>query len=89
MTRKKRYIVALTKIARKDYESIKDKKLLRRINTILEDLETNPLKGKPLYGEYEGCRSIKTFSFRLIYLINKTDIIITVLKIQHRKDSYR
>jgi len=89
MRREKLYRIFLTKTARKDYVSIKNKKLLKRINTILEDLKANPLMGNPLHGEFRGCRSIKTFSFRLIYLTNRKDIIITVLRIQHRKESYR
>lgn len=89
MRRKKYYKIFLTRSAQKDYELIKDKKLLKRINTILEDLKEEPLMGKPLHGEFEGCKSIKTFSFRLVYEIDKTSLIITVLKIQHRRDSYR
>ena len=89
MKRKKIYSVLFTKTARKDYESIKDKKLLNRINTILEDLATDPFLGKPLHGEFSGARSIRTFSFRMIYRIDKKEIIITILRIQHRKESYR
>ena len=89
MKREKRYLIFLSKTAQKDYKSIKDKKLLRRINSILEDLENNPILGKPLYGEYEGFRSIRTFSFRLIYEIYKNNLTITILRIQHRKESYR
>ena len=89
MTRKKLYYVVFTKTAQKDYESIRDKKLLTRINTILDELKSNPLLGKPLHGEFIGCRSIRTFSFRLIYRIDKQKVIITVLRIQHRRESYR
>lgn len=89
MTREGHYKVFLSRSANKDYASIKDKKLLSRINTILENLENDPFLGKPLQGEFEGCRSIRTFSFRLIYEIYKTSLIITVLRIQHRKESYR
>jgi addiction module RelE/StbE family toxin len=89
MTRNKHYTVLLSRPAQKDYKSIKDKKLLRRINTILEDLAINPFLGKPLHGEFEGCRSIKTFSFRIVYEIDKDKIIITVLRIQNRKESYK
>jgi len=89
MTRKKLYHIIFTRTARKDYESIKNIKLLKRINTILDDLKTTPLFGKPLHGEFTGCRSIRTFSFRLIYKIEKHDVIVTILRIQHRKESYR
>lgn len=89
MTRIRLYHIIFTRTARKDYESIRDKKLLKRINTILEDLKTSPLLGKPLHGDFADCRSIKTFSFRLIYRIEKQDVIITILRIQHRRESYR
>ena len=89
MTRRKYYRVFLSRTAQKDYASIKDKKLLKRINIILETLAVNPFLGKPLRGEFIGLYSIKTFSFRIIYEVDKTSIVITVLRIQHRKDSYR
>lgn len=89
MTRKKLYRIFLTRTARKDYESIADVKLLKRINLILEDLKINPLLGKPLHGDFTECRSISTFSFRLIYRVEKHDVVITVLRIQHRRESYR
>jgi len=89
MKRKKTYHIVFTKTARKDYDSIKDKKLLKRINIILDDLVHNPLLGKPLHGEFEDCKSIRTFSFRLIYKVDRGNITIVVLRIQHRKESYR
>lgn len=89
MSRKKLYRVVFTRAALKDYEKIRDKKLLRRINIILDDLASDPMLGKPLYGEFTDCRSVKTFSFRLIYRIEKHCLVITVLRIQHRKESYR
>ena len=89
MSREKHYKILFSRTAQKDYKSIKDAKLLKRINTILDDLQTNPFMGKPLQGEFEGLRSVKTFSFRLIYEIDKNILTITVLKIQHRKESYR
>ena len=89
MTRRKLYRLVFTRTARKDYEAIRDAKLLKRINSILEDLKSNPLLGKPLHGEFAECRSIKTFSFRLIYRVEKHDVVITVLRIQHRRESYR
>lgn len=89
MKRERHYKVFLARSAQKDYAAIRDKKLLRRINTLLETLKQNPFLGKPLQGEFEDCRSIRTFSFRLIYEIDKTRLIITVLRIQHRKESYR
>jgi addiction module RelE/StbE family toxin len=87
--RQKLYRIVFTRTATKDYESIRDKKLLKRINIILEDLKSDPLLGKPLHGDFADCRSIKTFSFRLIYRIEKHDVVIAVLRIQHRRESYR
>lgn len=90
MTQKSRYGIYLSRTAHKDYLLIYDKKLLRRINAILDEgLRDNPFLGKPLHGEFKGLWSIKTFSFRIIYEVDKTSHIITVLKIQHRRDSYR
>ena len=89
MKKEKKYRILFTRTTRKDYESIKDEKLLKRINIILDDLLFNPLLGKPLHGEFTDCKSIRTFSFRLIYKVDKRNIIITVLRIQHRREVYR
>ena len=83
------YQVRFTKDARKQFEKLKDEKLKERIASILEYLGSYPLAGKMLHGEFKGCRTYKTFSFRIIYQIFHSELVIVVLKIQHRRDVYQ
>ena len=83
------YKILFTKTAQKDYENIKDSKLLRGINRILDSLKENPCQFKRLSGPFSGLRSVKTFSFRLLYEIEGTRHIVTVVSVENRKDVYR
>jgi addiction module RelE/StbE family toxin len=85
----RRYRVILTRQARQDYQKICNRKLLDRINELLVSLETDPHQGKPLHGYFRGLRAFKTFSYRIFYRIEKGVLIVTVIKIEHRKDVYR
>jgi len=83
------YKVFFTPTARRDYESIRNVKLKRGINRIVEKLKENPYQFKPLSGPLSGLRSAKTFSFRVIYRIENKQLIVEVITVEHRKDVYR
>lgn len=83
------YQVQFTKDAKKQFEKLNDQKLKERIVSILEYLGSNPLAGKMLRGEFEGCRSYKTFSFRIVYQVISSQLVVVVLRIQHRRDVYQ
>ena len=81
--------VLFTKTAQKDYEAIKDSKLKRGINRIIEDLKVNPYQFKKLSGPLAHLRSAKTFSFRVLYEIQNKSLMVTVVAVSDRKDSYK
>lgn len=83
------HTVLFTKTARKDYEAIRDSKLKRGINRIIEDLKENPHQFKKLSGPLAHLRSAKTFSFRVLYEIQNKNLIVTVVAVSDRKDSYK
>lgn len=86
----KRYKVILDPRAEKVFRAIKDEKLSRRIANILDLLSTSYLTlGKPLLGEWKGCYSIRTMSYRIIYEIIHNRCIVYILKIGHRSNIYR
>lgn len=87
--KERRYQVLFTPTARRDYEAIRDAKLLRGINRIIEKLKEDPYQYKQLSGPLAGLRSAKTFSFRIIYRILGKQLIVEVLTIEHRKNVYR
>ena len=83
------YKVFFTPTARRDYESIRDAKLKRGINRIIEKLREDPYQFKPLSGPLKGLRSAKTFSFRVIYRIMNRQLVVEVITIERRKDVYQ
>ncbi len=45
--------------------------------------------GKPLRGELAGWWSARRGAYRVLYAINDDDVVITVIRIDHRRDVYR
>ncbi|MBI3306329.1 MAG: type II toxin-antitoxin system RelE/ParE family toxin [Candidatus Omnitrophica bacterium] len=87
---KQKYKIEFTKTAQKDYESIRDAKLLRGINRIIDEIKEDPYQFKKLSGPFSHLRSAKTFSFRVLYQIAENgQLLVWVISIDHRKDVYR
>lgn len=60
-------------------------------NYVYPQLKNNPMFGpniKKLKGEFEGVYRYKIGSFRLFYTIDDKKIIIFIIDIENRKDSY-
>jgi mRNA interferase RelE/StbE len=60
-----------------------------RIFRAIDSLRENPLIGKKLEGEFEGCHCISIKPYRVIYIIEKKTITVTILKIGHRQGMYK
>lgn len=63
--------------------------LVNRLIAAMEELEDNPLAGKPLEGEHEGCRSLRVGDWRIIYEVDFPSEIVLVIRIGKRSDVYR
>ena len=61
----------------------------KRADSIIRRLEAEPFIGKPLRGELEGKRSFRIGDYRLIYIIDEKNKIVTLLTIRPRKTAYR
>ena len=61
----------------------------RRADSIIRRLEAEPFIGKPLRGELKGKRSLRIGNYRIIYVIDEKNRIITLLTIRPRKTAYR
>jgi len=61
----------------------------KRADSIIRRLEAEPFIGKPLRGELEGKRSFRIGDYRLIYIIDEKNKIVTLLTIRPRKSAYR
>jgi len=61
----------------------------RRLDAVIRGLEIDPRSGKPLRGELSGKWSIRIGDYRIIYIINDQEKIVTLLSVKHRKAAYR
>ena len=85
------YRIVLLSEAKKFYKSLYtcDKEVFRRIDNALEALKSNPFLGKPLKDKLKGKYSLRVGVYRIIYFIEKQEIVIYVLDIGHRREVYR
>lgn len=63
--------------------------LLRRIGIGLDRLSEDAHLGKPLEGQFLGEWSYRVGDYRIIYEIHQQLQIILIVRIEHRKQSYR
>jgi mRNA interferase RelE/StbE len=81
------WTVKLSKQAVNFMKGLPDKNL-HQIENGLSELSSDPKTGKPLKGELKGYWSFRVGIYRIIYLIKFHEIVVEVLRIQHRRDVY-
>lgn len=81
------WTLRLSKQAEVFYESLTGKHKIQMANAF-DQLAEDPHRGKPLRGELEGYWSYRVGVYRVLYVVRQRDIIIAVLRIQHRKEVY-
>lgn len=82
------YRVVIVKSTQKEVLKFpqKDKK---RIVEALTALSIDPFRGKQLRGDHAGKWSLRVWPYRIIYMIEKKIVTVTILRIGHRKDVYK
>jgi addiction module RelE/StbE family toxin len=77
------YTVKISSSARK---SIRKIPLLhqQRILKAVGWLKIDPFLGKKLTGEYKGYHRVKVWPYRIVYKIQREELIIEVVEIDHR-----
>jgi len=55
-----------------------------RVISALREIRENPFSGKALSGNRKGQYSVRVWPYRIIYTINKQDLVIIVVEIDHR-----
>ncbi len=85
------YKIALTKSAEKEYRYIYrvNRPIFERIRKALCSIAEDPYQGKPLKFELKGLWSYRVSTYRIIYTIRHSVLIVEVLDIGHRRDVYR
>lgn len=78
-----------------DDKVIKDLKQIDKLwqKKIIEVMKTklveNPYLGKPLVGNLSPYYRLRVADYRIVYEINEGEVVVIVIKIQHRKDVYK
>ncbi len=70
----------LNKLPQRDYY---------RIITALVGLAIDPFVGKKLEGKYKDYYSLRVWPYRIIYQINKKELLVFVIQIGHRQGIYK
>ena len=80
--------VILSNDAKKQYDHLPESEQ-KKVKKKLLSLETNPLSGKKLSGELAIYRSLRTWPYRIIYIINEEKKRVEVSDIEHRQGAYK
>ena len=86
-----KYKLELTRQAESGLRCIAEREhsLYRRIANVLDSLETNPFQGKSLKGALKGYYSCRIGSYRVIYQVFRSRLLVLVIDIGHRRAIYR
>ena len=55
----------------------------------VENLRLDPLQGQQLSGQWRGLRRLRVGYVRVIYGFDGTELLISVLRVGHRREVYR
>jgi addiction module toxin, RelE/StbE family len=61
----------------------------KRIVKLIDSLSFNPYSGKHLKGKKQGCYSLRSGDYRIIYEVHSPQKVVHIIRIGHRKDIYR
>ena len=63
--------------------------LFRRIAQAFDDLARDPFQGKPLKGALKSRYSYRVGSYRIVYLIRQSELLVLIIDVGHRREIYR
>jgi mRNA interferase RelE/StbE len=81
--------IKLKKSVLKDLKKLERGESEKILNVIDKELCNDPFKGKALKGKYQGLFRFRIGVYRVIYEIKKSELVVILLRISHRKDAYR
>lgn len=84
------YDVTITPEGLRHLNRLPEKVRTAAVELMLGPLAGNPARlGQPLGGELAGLRSARRGDYRVIYEIDDQRRVVTVHRVQHRRDAYR
>lgn len=60
-----------------------------RIVAAVEGLREDPYKGSVMSADWKGFRRLRVGSYRVIYAFQGCDLMISVIRVGHRREVYR
>lgn len=63
--------------------------LYQRVARALDELERDPFQGKLLKGALKGRYSYRVGSYRILYLVQRHQLLVIVIDVGPRRDLYR
>ena len=61
----------------------------RRIALAIDALAEQPFRGSVLKGEFRGLRRVRVGDYRIVYEVLQEVLVVLVVRIAHRQDTYR
>ncbi len=60
-----------------------------RVFDAVEALPEDPLRGSALSGEWKGLRRLRVGPYRVIYAFDGAELLVSVVRVGHRRRVYR
>ena len=60
-----------------------------RIVAAVEGLRDDPLRGRVLSAEWQGFRRLRVGHYRIIYAFDGRELLVSVVRVAHRREVYR
>jgi mRNA interferase RelE/StbE len=60
-----------------------------RLVDAIDKLRDVPAAGSALKGEFEGLRRLRVGHYRIVYEWQRSELVVLVVRIGHRKEGYR
>ena len=83
------YSVEYAKSVAKDLRRLPKKIRARALDVVETVLAEDPHQGRPLTGPYKGLFRFRVGDYRIVYTIERDELVILVLRIRHRRDVYQ
>ncbi len=82
------YSVQFTREAKKELAKLPPK-IQNKVLRLTFDLAINPIYGLKLRGELNGLYKVKFPPYRLLYIPNHDQQVVTIVRIRHRQNAYK
>ncbi len=81
------WAIRLSKQAGEFYQELTGKHRVQ-VDNALSLIQQDPRQGKSLRGDLKGYWSFRVGIYRVIYTIHKQEVVVSILRIHHRKEAY-